>query len=68
MPQLLQQISLATPHAWALMAYDEVLAAHGPNLLRVVTNCAVLFTFAAACFVTGVWRFSRVSAEDLVPR
>lgn len=68
MPQLLQQISLATPHAWALMAYDEVLAAHGPNPLRVLTNCAVLFTFAAACFVTGVWRFSRVSAEDLVPR
>ncbi len=56
-PKLMKQISLFTPHAWALKAFDAVLTEKtvDPNL--VGTCCLMLLTFTAICFATGWWRF-----------
>jgi len=60
LPDLMQQISLATPHAWALIAYDQLLANGSPNL-AIVWQCAgVLMGFAAGFFLVGILRFGSV--------
>lgn len=57
LPMVMQQVSLVTPHAWALIAYDEVLT-HRPIDLAVVTECCgALLTFTAVFFTLGWWRF-----------
>ena len=56
-PQLMQQIGLITPHAWALIAYDQLLVREHANLAIVCDCCAVLLTFAAVFFAVGWWRF-----------
>ena len=59
LPEVMQQISLATPHAWALIGYDEVLTVAQPSL-RVVGECsAALLGFAAIFLALGAWRFER---------
>ena len=46
MPEAMQQASLLTPHAWALVAYRQLLAnPAGPNLALVARSCAVLSAF-----------------------
>jgi len=57
LPELMRQISLATPHAWALIAYDQLLGVPQPDLARVARCCAVLLAFTGACFAGGWWRF-----------
>ncbi|HEY3246378.1 MAG TPA: ABC transporter permease [Phycisphaerae bacterium] len=57
LPDLMRQISLVTPHAWALIAYDELLTNPQPHAAWVWQCCAVLTGFAAAFFVLGSWRF-----------
>lgn len=59
MPLLTQQISLFTPHAWALDAYNEVLAKDLPNLNIIFTSCGVLLGFASVFFVIGLVRFRK---------
>jgi ABC-2 type transport system permease protein len=59
MPLLTQKISLFTPHAWALDAYNEVLAKDLPNLNIVFTSCGVLLGFASVFFIVGLVRFRR---------
>ncbi len=60
LPDLMQQISLATPHAWALIAYDQLLVNGSPNL-AIVWQCAgVLLGFAAGFFLVGTLRFGSV--------
>ena len=55
MPEPMQQASLFTPHAWALMAYKQLLAnPASPNLAIVMQSCAVLAAFGAA-FVGLAW-------------
>ncbi len=56
-PQLMQQISLITPHAWALMAYDQLLVREHLNVAVVSGHCAMLLMFAAVFFGVGWWRF-----------
>ncbi len=56
-PYLLQQIGLITPHAWALIAYDQLLVREHLNIAVVSRCCAMLLTFAAAFFTVGWWRF-----------
>jgi len=56
-PELMQQVGLATPHAWALIAYDHLLNRDLPNLFTVARCCGALLSFAAAFFVIGWWRF-----------
>jgi ABC-2 type transport system permease protein len=56
-PQLMQQISLITPHAWALIAYDQLLVREHLNWGVVGRGCAMLLAFAAVFFSVGWWRF-----------
>jgi len=56
-PPLMQQIGLVTPHAWALIAYDQLLNRDIPDM-RVVWNCCqTLIGFAAGFSAVGWWRF-----------
>ncbi len=56
MPAGLQAAGLATPHAWALEAYHDLLV-RGGGLLEVLPEVAVLLAFALVAFTLGVWRF-----------
>lgn len=59
LPDIMQQASLATPHAWALIAYNQLLVASTPNLTLVWQCCAMLVLFAGFFFALGWWRFRR---------
>lgn len=59
LPEAMKQISLATPHAWSLIAYDQLLNAPAPDLGRVLGCCGMLLAFSAGFFAVGVWRFRR---------
>ena len=60
LPELMQNVSLATPHAWALIAYQELLTRDHPNLLRVLECCGVLTLFGGLSFAFGSWRFRKL--------
>lgn len=62
LPEAMQQISLATPHAWALIAYNEILNRAAPDLRVVWQNCAILVAFGAIYFWLGWVRFRRLDA------
>ncbi len=62
-PKMMKQISLFTPHAWSLKAFDAVLTQPSVDPLLVATCCGMLLVFAVACFTTGWWRF-RVTAQS----
>ena len=64
LPQLMKDVSLATPHAWALIAYQELLTHSHPSLQLVVTCCAVLAMFGVACFTVGYVRFRRLEYSN----
>jgi ABC-2 type transport system permease protein len=52
MPEAMQRISLVTPHAWALIAYRQLLANPGvPNLALVAQACMVLCGFGLGFLV-----------------
>ena len=55
MPEAMQQLSLVTPQAWALLAYKQLLAnAAAPNLFIVGQACAVLSAFGVgSIFLAG---------------
>lgn len=57
LPEAMQTMSLATPHAWALIAYDQILNTPHPALEQVWQCCGWLWAFAAVYFVLGWWRF-----------
>jgi hypothetical protein len=59
---MMKQISLLTPHAWSLKAFDEVLNQPVVDPLLIVRCCGVLLVFTAVCFTTGWWRF-RTTAQ-----
>jgi ABC-2 type transport system permease protein len=54
MPLEAQNLSLVTPHAWALDAYKELLISLNPNTEIVVRSCLVLLVFGAA-FLALAW-------------
>ncbi len=60
LPDLMQQISLGTPHAWALIAYDEILSHRSVLYATVLKSCGMLLAFSAAFFAIGWFRFRRV--------
>lgn len=60
LPDLMQQISLGTPHAWALIAYDEILSHRHVLYRTVVKSCVWLLTFSVAFFTVGWFRFRRL--------
>jgi ABC-2 type transport system permease protein len=57
LPELMRQVSLATPHAWSLIAYDQLLTADQPDLPRVWRSCGALVVFAAVFLAVGWHRF-----------
>jgi ABC-2 type transport system permease protein len=57
LPWTMQQISLVTPHAWALIAYDELLAREVVSVSVVARCCAAQLGFALVYFLLGWWRF-----------
>jgi ABC-2 type transport system permease protein len=56
MPDWLRTVGLATPHAWALDAYQDLFV-RGYGLFEVLPKVGVLAIFAVAFFAIGVWRF-----------
>ena len=63
MPEAMQRISLITPHAWALIAYKQLLANAGPpNLAIVGQACAVLAAFGAG-FIGLAWCVVRLDKQ-----
>ena len=57
LPSVMKKLSLATPHAWSLEAFDAVLTRSTVDHLLVLDCCAMLLAFAAAFFACGWWRF-----------
>lgn len=60
LPMVMQNASLATPHAWALIAYQELLTHEHPQLGLVIRCCAMLGMFGGVSFVIGCVRFKRL--------
>jgi len=56
MPEKMKTASLATPHAWALDAYAQLLATPNPDPTVIATACAVLLGFGAAFTALAWWR------------
>jgi ABC-2 type transport system permease protein len=56
MPALMQTLGLATPHAWALSAFEKVLVG-GTGILGVLPQVGVLLGFALVFLVIAVTRF-----------
>lgn len=57
MPEMMREISLGTPHAWALIAYDQSLTTTHPDLVWGWESCGVLCLFAVLFFFLGCLRF-----------
>lgn len=56
MPESMKQASLATPHAWALDAYSQLLVNPQPEVDVVATACMALLGFGAAFLAIAWWR------------
>lgn len=56
MPEQMKTVSLVTPHAWALDAYNQLLAGPNPDVSVVLTACGVLCAFGAAFTALAWWR------------
>jgi ABC-2 type transport system permease protein len=56
-PEIMQQVGLITPHAWALIAYDQLLNRDLPDLHVVTHCCLMLVAFSAGFMLIGWWRF-----------
>lgn len=61
LPELMQTVSLGTPHAWSLIAYHEALTSQTPDLAEIAKACGVLSLFAITLATFGCWKmhFSR---------
>jgi len=55
-PELMQTVGLITPHAWALIAYDQILNSPVAELSVVLRCCEILLAFAGGFFAIGWWR------------
>ncbi|MDK2982421.1 MAG: linearmycin/streptolysin transport system permease protein [Chloroflexota bacterium] len=56
MPDFLQKISRAIPHAWAMQAFQDVLV-RGYGVSGILPESLILLAFATVFFAIGVWRF-----------
>lgn len=57
LPATMKQVSLVTPHAWSLIAYNQILDQARPELSAIWQCCGMLLVFAAVYFLIGWWRF-----------
>ncbi|MBI1309881.1 ABC transporter permease subunit [bacterium] len=60
LPETMQSISLAVPHAWALIAFREALADRTPDVAIIGQSCLALTGFAAVFLTVGCWRFRQI--------
>ncbi len=56
-PKMMRQISLFTPHAWSLKAFDAVLTQPIVDAQLISSCCGMLLVFTVIFFTTGWWRF-----------
>ncbi|MCH8076994.1 MAG: GFA family protein [SAR324 cluster bacterium] len=61
LPETMRQISLATPHAWSLIAYDQLLNTKEPDVGRVLLSSGVLVLFFLGLTGLGFLRFRKLS-------
>ena len=62
LPDAMRQISLAIPHAWSLIAYDEILNTPRPDLAEVWKCFGLLLGFGVGYFALGWLRFRSIEA------
>lgn len=60
LPPEMLTVSLATPHAWALIAYEQILQEAHPDVWTVFGSSGMLALFAAVFFAVGCLRFGRL--------
>jgi ABC-2 type transport system permease protein len=60
LPDAMREFSLTTPHAWSLMAYEELLCKAVPDPRLVFECCTMLVAFAVVFFIAGSVRFQSV--------
>ena len=61
LPEVMRDFSLVTPHAWALIAYDQILSIQqSPDVGIVLQCCAALVGFSVLFFAIGTVRFGKV--------
>jgi ABC-2 type transport system permease protein len=60
LPDAMREFSLTTPHAWSLIAYEELLTKAVPDPRVVFESCAMLVAFAVVFFIAGSIRFRTV--------
>ena len=60
LPDAMREFSLTTPHAWSLIAYEELLVKAVPDPRVVFECCSMLVAFAIVFFVVGCMRFRSV--------
>jgi ABC-2 type transport system permease protein len=63
LPDIMKNVSLGTPHAWALIAYQELLTRDQPQLLLVFECCGILGLYGIVCFFIGSQRFKRIEYQ-----
>ncbi|MFT5325226.1 MAG: ABC-2 type transport system permease protein [Planctomycetaceae bacterium] len=56
LPEMMQTVSLGTPHAWSLIAYHEALTDQTPDVAEIAKACGVLTTFAVTLAAFGCWK------------
>lgn len=56
LPELMQTVSLGTPHAWSLIAYHEALTSQTPDVAEIAKACGVLSLFAITLAAFGCWK------------
>lgn len=56
LPELMQTVSLGTPHAWSLIAYHEALTSQTPDVAEIAKACGVLTIFAVTLAAFGCWK------------
>jgi ABC-type multidrug transport system permease subunit len=59
MPEAMREFSLATPQAWALTAYKQLLTTPKPDLSQVAEACGILSLFGAG-FIGLAWAFLKL--------
>ncbi|NLX13511.1 MAG: ABC transporter permease [Phycisphaerales bacterium] len=60
LPEAMRTISLAIPHAWSLIAYDQLLTVPMPDMLQVVICCVMLLLFSLLFLAAGCWGFRQM--------
>lgn len=57
-PETMRRIALATPHAWALSGFAE-LVRHNGGVVDVLDEIGVLLAFATVLFALAIWRLRK---------